>query len=58
MSYSDCLDFVVVVTAGFCEVEQNWTNFGLHVGFRDEALLQQHEQRCLARLPHLEENNE
>ena len=52
-SYSNSLYFVVIVTAGFCEVQQNWTYFGLHVSFRDEALLQQNEQGCLARLPHL-----
>lgn len=52
--YSNCLDFVVIVTAGFCEVQKNWTNFSLHISLGDEALLQQNKQRCLAGLSHLE----
>lgn len=56
-SYSNCLDFVVVVAAWLRQLQQDRTNFGLHVGLRDEALLQQNEQRCLTRLPHLQRMN-
>lgn len=43
ITHSNRLDLVIVVAAGFCEVQQNRTNFGLHVGLWDEALLQQHQ---------------
>lgn len=52
--YSNGLNFVVIITAGFCKIKKNRTNFGLHINFREEALFQQDKQCCLAGLPHLE----